>query len=275
MTTEIDYPPHSYERFAQRPFYQKLDRELVSRAPVVQRALDLATGTGAIIQQLLYSGKLQPPFTVTGLDLSEDSLSIARSKFKEFQGSINFRNGNAEQLTDIADSSQQLVTICNSIHLMDPEKTFAEIYRVLELDGMVLINTAYAKGLAHPTRAAEMFWGRVVVLARKGLIEKYPNIENPKDLEKYTAGNYVDLALQAGFGFARVDIYRARMDQEDVAAICDYSEFANGACPGVKTEDSTKALVEASYLVMKRMREGYVERNWMFLELRKTTSQAA
>ncbi len=78
-----DPDEHSYEAFSQRPFYRAMDRLTISLAPVAERVLDMATGTGAMISLLLEEGKLRPGGRVTGVDVDQTAIDAAMEKFHD------------------------------------------------------------------------------------------------------------------------------------------------------------------------------------------------
>ena len=92
--------------------------------------LDVACGTGDMVVELLKQG-----CTVTGVDLSEEMLAIARRK----TASANFQLGDAEALP-FADGEFDAVTcafgVRNFVHL---EKGLEEMLRVLKPGGRMVI----------------------------------------------------------------------------------------------------------------------------------------
>ena len=96
--------PRSYEAFARQPFYEKIDADLLQRAPQVQRVVDFATGTGAAIEHLIHLGKLKPGAMVYGVDIDLESLAIAQTKYAEFLEesavdiTVRFMQGSVEDI---------------------------------------------------------------------------------------------------------------------------------------------------------------------------------
>lgn len=96
--------------------------------------LDVGCGAG------LFSNKLAKlNFSVTGIDLSEESLNIAR-KFDETK-SVKYLAGDALNLP-FADESFDVATCLDFLeHVENPEKVIAEISRVLKPRGLFFFHT--------------------------------------------------------------------------------------------------------------------------------------
>ena len=71
-----------------------------------KKLLELACGTG--IQSVRFS---QAGFDVTGLDLSEEMLDVARQRAKEAGEAINFKQGN---MLDLSQAGQYDLVTCYS-----------------------------------------------------------------------------------------------------------------------------------------------------------------
>ena len=100
--------------------------------------LDLATGTGDMAIAL---AKRLPHCEVTGLDLSEEMLAVARKKAEAhgFTQRITLQTGDAEQLA-LPDQHFDAVTIGFGIrNFARLDQCFAEMHRVLRPDGRLVI----------------------------------------------------------------------------------------------------------------------------------------
>jgi demethylmenaquinone methyltransferase/2-methoxy-6-polyprenyl-1,4-benzoquinol methylase len=101
--------------------------------------LDLACGTGdvALTAARIYPGLSQ----ITGMDFSENMLTLARAKFADKQIAVTheFRFGDATELP-LDDSSVDAVTIAFGIrNVVDVPKALSEIHRVLTPSGKLMI----------------------------------------------------------------------------------------------------------------------------------------
>lgn len=97
-------------------------------------ALDLATGTAVVAHLLDEHG-----FRVTGLDWSEEMLSLARAKAAGRGRTIDFMLGDAEFTTLPDDSFDVIVTRHLVWTLVDPDAAFREWLRVLRPGGRLLL----------------------------------------------------------------------------------------------------------------------------------------
>jgi len=100
--------------------------------------LDLAGGTGDIAFRILRAGGAGTRVTVC--DINADMLDVGRDRASErnFAGSVNFDQGNAEDLA-YADRSFDCVTIAFGIRNVPRiEHALAEAYRVLKTGGRFL-----------------------------------------------------------------------------------------------------------------------------------------
>lgn len=100
--------------------------------------LDVATGTGDVAFAL---HARYPEARISGIDLSEGMLRIAREKSKEIQGSenIEFRQGDSLAI-GYADASFDLVTVAYGVRNFENlEKGYSEMLRVLRPGGVICV----------------------------------------------------------------------------------------------------------------------------------------
>lgn len=96
--------------------------------------LDVATGTGDLA---IAMSKAMPTATITGIDLCEEMLEVARNKNTNPQ--ITFLQGDAEQLS-VDDNSIDVVTAAFGVRNFENlEKGLQEMHRVLKSGGKVVI----------------------------------------------------------------------------------------------------------------------------------------
>jgi demethylmenaquinone methyltransferase/2-methoxy-6-polyprenyl-1,4-benzoquinol methylase len=98
--------------------------------------LDVATGTGDMAIEL---SKLKPR-SVTGVDIAEEMLQVARKKAEQRGLTfISFKWGDSEAL-DFPGQKFDFVTVAFGVrNYEDLEKGISEMYRVLKVDGYLLI----------------------------------------------------------------------------------------------------------------------------------------
>lgn len=279
---------HSYEEFTQRPFYKEVNAKTVNLVSgKYGHILDIATGTGGIIEELIDLKKHNGSGAyILGVDIDNGALNEASMKFYLSTSALRhdpivyFDEGTAEntgQPSDVFD----LVTFCNAIHLTDVPASLKEVHRVLEPGGTFIGNTAFVDGIGYPTPEAADLWsslGRGAI--RKAMRAGRRPTESPKNLFKYTREQYEEMIKDAGFTQVETFEEQTLMNLEDVLAICHYDEFAAGALPGVPLDVAHKALADTAIEIFRRLEDtgepGLFPRNWMlFKAVKPSSSQAA
>src|SRR5687768_69692 len=131
--------PEHYEQYLGPMFFEPYAIEISKRvdASLVQFALEICCGTGRVTRHLrriiLSASKL------IASDISQDMITVAKEKLKELN--IDWQIIDAQQLP-FADNSVDLV-VCSFGYMFVPDKpkAFAEAYRVLRPEGMLLFST--------------------------------------------------------------------------------------------------------------------------------------
>lgn len=119
----LHFPAHHIAPF--KEYYSWIEKELVNSKDV----LEIGAGTGQHTRPVV-----TPSTRVTALDISERSLEVIQSKFKE---SVRTIVGNIEDLP-FSDSSFDLVISCGVLSYGDPSKVDREILRILRPGGTFL-----------------------------------------------------------------------------------------------------------------------------------------
>ena len=103
------------------------------------RVLDVGTGTGLLALEF---AKSIPGVKVTGLDLSDTVLELAREKLQKSDTplKVSFEKGDAEDIP-LEDDTFDLVVSSNTLHLIkNPIRMFDEIHRVLKPEGRFIVS---------------------------------------------------------------------------------------------------------------------------------------
>jgi ubiquinone/menaquinone biosynthesis C-methylase UbiE len=113
-------------------WWELLDLMVREGGLVGRRVLDLGCGTGAVAESLDERGA-----RVWGVDASEEMLAVARSRLP---ARVAVRHASAERLP-FKDGWFERVVARLVVHLLDRPRAFAELARVLEVDGRAVLAT--------------------------------------------------------------------------------------------------------------------------------------
>lgn len=131
-----------YENFINE-IYDSMKKNNIDKNGVV---LDLGCGPGFLLFELK---NLIPAIKIIGIDASDLMINTAIEKAKEKKiQNFEFKKGFAENIP-INDDFCNVVTCFNSLHdFKEPKKAFSEVYRILEKDGVFILedkNPSYPK----------------------------------------------------------------------------------------------------------------------------------
>jgi len=135
------------------------ERPLLARYGLPQhaRVLDVGCGTGEILWRMAAE---HPGFDLTGIDVHEPHLELARRRAEGLDGRLRFRVGDAYAL-DLPDDSFDLV-LCRHVlqAVPEPERIMAEMARVARPGGVLhLVVEDYGMIHCHPCAVdADRFW---------------------------------------------------------------------------------------------------------------------
>ena len=115
--------------------FQKLAARLAKELPPGASVLEVTPGPGYLSIELAKFGR----YSVTGLDISETFVEIARGNAAEAGVQIDFRPGNASAMP-FGDESFDLI-VCRAAfkNFSEPVKAIAEMRRVLKPSGRAMI----------------------------------------------------------------------------------------------------------------------------------------
>jgi len=97
------------------------------------KTLEVAVGTG------LNLGLYAPDVTLTGLDLSEDMLAIARRRAAEFEREVDLREGDAHELPFPDGTFDTVVCTYSLCNIPDHHRAVGEMKRVLRSGGRLVL----------------------------------------------------------------------------------------------------------------------------------------
>src|SRR5215475_3083124 len=132
-------PAEGYESYMVPTLFGPCAKHLIRVADLKpgERVLDVGCGTGVVARHA--AEQLGPGSVVTGVDLSPDMLTVARAVANRQGLSIEWREGNAEQLP-FPDSGFDVV-LCQFALMFVPNKAAAlgEMRRVISKTGRILV----------------------------------------------------------------------------------------------------------------------------------------
>jgi len=161
--------------------------------------LDIATGTGDFAIEAV---KLNPE-KIIGVDISEGMLKLGIEKVNKLnlQNKIELKLGDSEKLP-FSNNSFDAITVGFGVRNFENlEKGIADIYRVLNQDGMLVV-LEFSKPTAFPIKQVYNFYFRYITPFVGKLFSKDSSAYTylPESVNAFPAGNaFLKVLQQAGF----------------------------------------------------------------------------
>jgi demethylmenaquinone methyltransferase/2-methoxy-6-polyprenyl-1,4-benzoquinol methylase len=161
--------------------------------------LDIATGTADFAIEAM---KLNP-IKVVGVDISEGMLKLGRDKINKLglQNKIELKTGDSESLP-FSDNSFDAITVGFGVRNFENlEKGVADIYRVLNPDGMLVI-LEFSKPIHFPVKQVYNFYFKYVTPFVGKLFSKDSSAYTylPESVNAFPAGEeFLKILNNAGF----------------------------------------------------------------------------
>lgn len=282
----------TYEPYSQEPEYIETNKDLLGTIPLdsVRTVLDLACGTGLLTDLLL---GLKGDLIVYGVDLSAESLDIARRLFrqkgllaeteaemeeaqKSGKGAVIFEQGSADDL-HFAPGRFDLAMMGNAIHLMKDKDDFLKgVHRVLAPGGLFVFNSVFFTGtFVEGTERLYTEWMKeaVQVLNEKNEALKKAG-KPPIPRKRGTAGRAFDKGWMSsdewqktlernGFEVVRNYSRTVPISQRGLELVGAYGGLAEVLMSGYPVEVSSECLQLAAGRAFKRLGLKEVGRNWL------------
>jgi len=257
------------EKFAQHPFYQEVNRRLVTLTGLHrgQRIVDLGAGTGAVTRLLVEQADCLGA-EIIAIEPSETAIDIARRNVENFgEAVVRFVQGGAEKLSQLVKKPVDAVFFCNAIHLV-PEKgqVLQEIKRTLSDGGTFSFNTTFYDG-AEPTES-EQFYRRWMMKALRVLKSRYgimPMHTRAEARHRLTEQEYVLLLEENGFRVRDKEVMNVDVPLGGFEDISEYSLWIEGVFPGVPLEAGRNSLVEGAREAFRELGLTTSPRNWLLV----------
>ena len=259
---------YSFNAFARQPFYQEENRRLINLVGLQpgNRVIDLACGPGEITRKILEKVRGADDAWILGVDLSPETLEEARRQFTDVTDvTINFKNSRAEELSSIISEPVDAVVFCNAIHLVDNKPdVLAGIVGALKPGGMFAFNSTFYSGSI--VQDTDPFYRRWMMRSLRVLKSQYglsPVKNKVVARQQLTAEEYRALLTEAGFTVKEERVTAIEVPIEGWLSICSFSDFVEGALPGVQVETASDVLRTAIRETFRDMELTFVPRNWL------------
>jgi ubiquinone/menaquinone biosynthesis C-methylase UbiE len=262
---------YTFEAFARHDFYRTVNEHLVDATLQIRehlslvplhRALDLACGTGAVTQLLVDRvRRLGEPVEIVAVDSSESALEKAR---RLVGNAARFVRGTAAAFSNLV-PSVDIVLFCNAIHLLpDKEPVIDEVHHVLNPGGVLGFNTSFYEGCYTPgtERFYKLWMLRALQLLKQETGMK-PDRAKVQAMRWLTPDEYRQLLENHGFKIEEMKSEQAMMTCESWQDISHYSDFANGALPGVPLEVAISVLKRSVAQAYEELGIQELPRNWL------------
>jgi ubiquinone/menaquinone biosynthesis methyltransferase len=102
------------------------------------KLLDVASGTGDIVQRILSNRSLSSEHKVVSSDICPKMLSLAQQKLEGYKEYVDFAQLDAHDLSIIDSSSVDVFSISLGLKICDREKVLNEAFRVLKPGGRLI-----------------------------------------------------------------------------------------------------------------------------------------
>lgn len=153
--------------------------EFLGRAP--RSIIDLGTAEGRMLAAL---SAAYPSTETLGIEYNPELVSMAR----EMNPGINVRQGDVQDLSDIADGSYEVAVATAVIeHLEEPAKFLAEVRRILAPGGLFVVT------------CPDPFWEHIATMVGHLADEQHHEVPNLKKLRRWVSDSGLDVVKAQKF----------------------------------------------------------------------------
>jgi ubiquinone/menaquinone biosynthesis C-methylase UbiE len=199
------------EKFAAHPFYEEVNRRLVSLTDLHQgqHVVDLGAGTGAVTR-LLAEEVANDGAEVIAVEPSATAIEVARRNLGNMTGAvISFIQGSAEKLSSIVRGPVDAVFFCNAIHLIpEKEQVLEEIKQTLREDGTFVQHDVLSRRGATGERAILPQMDDPSAPVAEEQLWIMPDKTRTEARHQLSEDEYVQLLEENGFGITRKEVIR-------------------------------------------------------------------
>jgi ubiquinone/menaquinone biosynthesis C-methylase UbiE len=258
------------EKFASLPFYQEVNRRLVSLTHLHPglKVVDVGAGTGAVTRLIVEEVSPSPDSEVIAIEPSETAIEVARRNLENLSGAVvGIIQGGAEKLSQIVKKPVDAVFFCNAIHLVsEKERVLQEVKKTLREDGTFSFNTTFYTGAEPPE--SEQLYRRWMMRALRILKSEYglsPERTKVSARVQLTTDQYKALLEENGFRVKEMEIVKVDLPLSGFEAISEYSLWIEGVLPGVPLEAGRDSLIAAARQAFSELQLNTSPRNWLLV----------
>jgi SAM-dependent methyltransferase len=267
----------SYEPYSREPEYVELNRAFVRSLGFdgARTILDLACGTGTLAHEIL---EVHPGMRVLGVDISRESLLLAREHFTASQRAgwrVALVEASADRLP-VAEGSVDAVVMGNAIHtLPDLQRLLRETRRVLRPGGAFSFSTSFYAGTFAPgTESFYLQWMKEAlrtIAPRTGnggeASGRPPRVRGtvPRASSKpwLSSDEYGGVLGTCGFRVARVFQREVAMSCRSFELVGAYSGLARVLLSGYPVDQACEALSRSAAAALAACHRTVVPRRWL------------
>jgi ubiquinone/menaquinone biosynthesis C-methylase UbiE len=264
-----DEKQYTLEKFAAQPFYQDINRRLVSLTGLRkgQHVVDLGAGTGAVTR-LLVEKVANDGAEVIAVEPESTAIEVARRNLENMRGAVvRFIQGSAERLNTIVRGPVDAVFFCNAIHLVpEKERVLEEVKRTLREDGTFSFNTTFYRGAEPPE--SEQFYRKWMMRALRSLKTNYgimPDKTRTEARHQLSEDEYVRLLEDNGFRITKREVMQVELPLSSFESISEYSLWIEGVMPGVPLEAGAESLKAGAREAFAELGLKFSPRNWLLI----------
>ncbi|MFQ5860340.1 MAG: class I SAM-dependent methyltransferase [Dehalococcoidia bacterium] len=258
----------SFQWFARHRFYKAVNARLLDLVDIQpgQRVVELACGTGEVTRLIQRKLKGAQDSLVIAIDQSATALREAAQRWANMRDAVvQFIQSRVEQLSGVVKQRMDAVIFCNGIHYIpDKEHLVDEVYRTLLPGGVFAFNTSFFQHVQLPE--TEQFLRRWMYRAIRILKRKYnlmPRADKVEARKQLSAEQYRELLQHHGFRIVSEEVSPVAVPLHGWLDISRYSDFVQGALPGVPLKPASEALRRAAREVYRELSLTSVPRNWL------------
>lgn len=185
------------------------------------RIVDVGCGGGILAEALARTGA-----QVTGIDLSELSLNVARQHAKDHGLAIDYRYQNAEQLAQEQGGRFDVVTCMEMLeHVPDPAQVIAACAHLLKPGGRAIFSTINRTPKAF---VFAIIGGEYVLRLLPRGTHSYRKLIRPRELRAWAETSRLDFLGSASLMYNPLThAFRVAVDREDVNYMAAFSKRSN------------------------------------------------